>query len=830
MEVREKLWLLGPGRRSEKPVFEQQLLLEPAELKALQDRGDQLLPRLLQHLQATQALSPQRLWSCCWDASDVQKSLFEIYSRLVIELQQAANHRVSEHGVLLDHAGQGCWVWFEYEHDAVAAAASALAWQTLAELEPALSPVEDPAAESGLTQPGLKGFLALAKPLVLPKDTEAFMAAARARNIPCVNLDRSPYEGVKGAFRVRDNSLLKLGHGAHHLIVDGSICVSRSALLMPLLRDASERRKRMAGLQLPLPKKDLGAGNCVLSKHALRSAERIGFPLDLMVTNSAGQVQQWQQIAGTEELKRTLDLARRHGNIIELQGSVPGEEWQILMVGQQLMALLHAGQQESLSRLHPATSQMAERLAASLGGDLVLLKLRCIDIGQDLRDSGGAWLDFDLAPRLDELLDGDPALLAAAAQAFMGLLVPEPAACRIPIVAVTGTNGKTTTCRMVEAIARQSGLGTGMACTGANYVNGELVPWNERLGPGRQFRLLDKPEVQIAILEEYLGTIIGTGFAYTTSDVAICSNVTEDHLGRLNLYDLDALAAAKALVINRAAEAAVLNADNPYSLAMMTAAPAQRIGLVSLYCTVGQLRVKLDRPGAVCVLEQQQDQSWLVLYDGEDRIALLPEQNIPASFRGMARHNTSNAMHAALACYLLGLDVAAIRAALGGFQSDFASSPGRLNVLQGLPFQFIMDYAHNLDGFRVLCEFVDQLPVTGRKILCLAFAGDRLDSDIQRACSFLANHFDYFVCRRYRGLRGRLPDEIPRLTGSYLQAAGVPEMALQLELDPVTAIQSALESARPGDLLVVLSGSSEVNVIWQQAEAHKARLAADSPG
>ncbi|HKX54980.1 MAG TPA: hypothetical protein VJN01_02715, partial [Xanthomonadales bacterium] len=483
MEVREKLWLSGPGRRSEKPVFEQQLLLEPAELKTLQDRGEQLLPRLLHQLQARHALNPQRLLSCCWDAADVQKSLFEIYTRLSIDLQQAAQHRVSEHGVLLDHAGQGCWVWFEYEHDAVAAAASALAWQTLAELEPALNPVEEPAAETGMTQPGLKGFLALAKPLVLPQDTEAFVAAARVRNIPCVNLDRSPYEGVKGAFRVRDNSLLKLGHGAHYLIVDGSICVSRSALLMPLLRDTPARRKRMAELQLPLPKKDLEAGNCALSKHALRCAERIGFPLDLMATNSAGQVHQWQQIADTEELKRTLDLARRHGSMIELQGSVPGEEWQILMVGQQPLALMHAGQHESLLRLHPATQQMAEQLAKNLGSDLLLLKLRCIDIGQDLRESGGAWLDFDLAPRLDELLVDDPALLAAAAQAFMGLLVPDAAACRIPIVAVTGTNGKTTTCRLVEAIARQSGLGTGMACTGANYVNGELVPWNERLGP-----------------------------------------------------------------------------------------------------------------------------------------------------------------------------------------------------------------------------------------------------------------------------------------------------------------------------------------------------------
>lgn len=760
MEAREKLWLLGPGRRSERTVFEQQLLLDNTECGAVRAHGQQLLSGLLRQFRVWRANASPLLVDYGWNESDPQQWLFGLYARLAIELQRAAGHRVSELGVLPDLQQQGCWVWFEYEHDSVAAAASNLAWQTLADLLPALQPPEPLDTHVDGMQAGYEGFMALAQPLVLPADTEAFIAAARARDIPCVKLDRAPYEGVKGDFRIRDNSLLKLGHGARHLVLDGSICISRSARLMPLLRDSTTRRRHLAALQLP--------------------------------------------VAGT--------------------GPQAGREWQVLLLGREVLALLCEGRVADSARIHPGTQQMAMRIAASLGSDLLLLRLHAVDLDQDLRESGGVFVDFDIAPRLDELFRDNPELLAAAAGAFMDRLVPDAAEFRIPIVTVTGTNGKTTTCRMIEAIARESGLGTGMACTGANYINGELVPWNERLGSGRQFRLLDKAEVQLAVLEEYLGTIIGTGFAYQHSDVAVCCNVTEDHLGRLNFYNEEHLADAKLLAVKRAQKAAVLNADNHHSLAMMRSCPAQRIGLVSLRGTVGKVRAKLDRPGAVCVLEQQHGENWLVLYEGEKRLPLVPEKDLPASFNGMARHNTDNAMHAALATYLLGIEPTVIAAALRKFHTDFASSPGRLNLLDGLPFRFIMDYAHNIDGFRVLCDFVDQMPVKGRKMLCLAFAGDRLDSDIQRACTYLARHFDYFICRRYRGLRGRGPEEIPRLAGSFLQAAGVPAESVQLEVDPGSAIQSALDAAKPGDLLVVLSGSSEFQHIWNQAVAQRDRL------
>jgi cyanophycin synthetase len=558
----------------------------------------------------------------------------------------------------------------------------------------------------------------------------------------------------------------------------------------------------------------------------LRSAEKIGYPVTLIVTASNGQQFTWPDIDSAEYLRTTLDAARRYGSSIELEGRVSGESWQLLLVGKSPLALFQAGVFHDPASIHPETLRMAVALSGQLDSGLMIIKLRTPDITFPLAESGGAFLDFELAPNLEELLGAHPALLQIAATAFVDWLFPPARSARIPIVAVTGTNGKTTTCRMIEFIARKSGMGTGMACTGANYILGQLPDEESRVGTGRQFRLFDIPEVEIAIVEEFLGTIIGTGFAYHYSDVAVCTNVTQDHFGRVGIHDMDTLAAAKFLAVQRARHAAVLNADNSYSFDMMGRSSAKKIGLVSMRQNAEDLLKALDRPGVVCTLENSPDGRWLVFNDGEQRRPLMRESEIPAGFDGKAAHNVCNAMQAALACWFVGMNLEQIRSGLADFRTDFDTAPGRLNFMQGLPFQFILDYAHNLDGYRVLCEFVDKIQISGRKILCVAAAGDRQDKEIREAITFLVNHFDFFVCRSYPQLRGRQPGEIPRLIKRCLTDAGVPESAIQLEFDANDAVRSALETASPGDLLIVLSGGNEFKQIWTLAEALKVH----SPG
>lgn len=827
MHIREKLWLLGPGRRSENTVFEQQFIFTEAEQAALADNG-RILPGKLQELLRSRGLPEAYLLpDATWDANDPARSFCTLFARMAIALQQATGHRLAEYGVEPDFAGNGYWLWFEYEHDGVAAAAVVLALNWLVELEPAIG-LPDLAGEADeLPEISWAAYQSFAGSCVLPVETEAILRAAKAREIPGVKLERSPYSGVQGAFRIRNHSLLMLGHSGFQLIVDGSVCVNRSEKLLPLLGDSRMRQARLSGSGLPVPRMDPSAGNCALSKHALRSADRIGYPVEVLVIAGSGQQFSWQGVNSADEVRTTLDLARRYGTQISLQAMVAGEDWQVLLVGDRVFALCKQGEVHPPGSIHETIRRNLQQFALDLGSDVLRIHLRTIEIGRPLEETGGAVMDFDLAPRLDEWLASSPEALDQVAAAFVDRLFPSGSGSRVPIVAVTGTNGKTTTCRMLETIARQSGMSTGMTCTSGIFLNGKQDWSKAKDGAGRQFRMFELPEVQFAVLEEYFGSILRAGFAYSFCDVAICTNVTEDHLGRLGVYTLEGIAATKALVIKRARKAAVLNADNAYSLAMMSETPAQHVGLISMHRTAGELLALLDRSGQVCVLEDLNGEKWLVVHSTDHHTPLIPEAEIPATFAGRAIHNTANAMQAALAGLFLGFTPGQVRAALAGFKPDFATSRGRLNIMEGLPFEFILDYAHNLDGFRVLCHFTDQIKVSGRKILCVAFSGDRQNKEIEQAIAYLADHFDYFICRRYRGLRDRQPDEIPRLIQHYLRTAGVPESALQLEIDPDRAIGSALDSARPGDLLVVLSGSSEFETVWKAAESHKARQATD---
>ncbi len=825
MEIREKLWLLGPSRRSEQTVFEQQFIFNSLEQAALQNRSELLFMQLASRLDQAGIAHAAVLQQQLPNQNGAEENFCLAFAQLAIVLQQTGGHRVTENGVLADQQGNGFWVWFEYEHDAVAAAAVLLSLKILTELEPRISMPDMEGEAVEMQEESIAGFLAVANPRVLPLDAEAIIRAADARDIPCVKLERAPYQGVKGGFRIRPNGLLKLGHCAHQLILDGTLCVSRHADLLPLLHNPAARRAVLADLHLPLARTDPQAGNCTLSKHALRSAERIGYPIGLTVTANNGQIFQWPGIGNADELRRTLDVARRYGSQIDLQAMVQGDDWCLLLLGKQVLALIREGQEQHLHQLAAETRRMAEALAGKLGSGLLELHLCCTDIGRSLNDTAGAWLDFNLAPKLDELLADNPVLLDRVAAAYVDYLFPAGSNSRVPIVAVTGTNGKTTSCRMIETIARQSGLGTGLASTGGIYVNGQMIAKEGKGGSGRQFRLFEKEQVDFVVIEEYFGSILRAGFSYRFCDVAVCTNVTEDHLGRIGVHDLQGIAATKALAIKRARHAAVLNADNNFSLSMMSDAVAENIGLVSLKRGAAELQLQLDRPGMLCILETEQAEPWLVMYQNGHRKPLMAEREIPATFQGSAAHNTCNAMQAALACAFLGFSLEQIRSALAGFTTDYRSAPGRLNRMEGLPFQFIMDYAHNLDGFRAICGYTDQQKIAGRKILCLAFSGDRQNREIEQAISYLHGHFDHFICRRYPGLRGREQEEIPRLLKQYLLETGVPSTAIQLELNHTKAIAAALASARAGDLLLVLAGGSEFGRIWQQAEALKASLA-----
>lgn len=757
MRAGEKLLLIGPNRHSDCPVIEWQLIPDEAELAALQRGIGAPLEWLSPLLPALDAAG------LCFDPADDGgtgrrlSAAGALFAAVAIALQRAAGHRVEHWGRRADGDGESVWAWFEYEHDGVGNRAAEQALQlvseTLAKGRPAgvrRSPQHSFVGEIGR-------FVSEARGDVLPADTEAIVRAAVRHDIPCVKLERDPYPGLEGAFRVRRNGLLLLGHARHRQIVDGTFCVSRCSDLHPLIRDREARRSLLASRGLRL-----------IQEHAIP----------------------------------TSDASAVHGmHCLLIAGGTP-------------LVLLHQGRELSVEGLHQRTLELACSLCRALDIGLAALHFVTGDIGEPLEAPGGALVDLDLAPELDRLLAPGSAYFDLAADSFVRWLFPDRGAARIPIVAITGTNGKTTTCRMVSRILQQAGFHTGMVCSEGIYLDGRFETTRVDVGHGAHHFLLERPEVEAAVFEEYFGRIARLGFAYHWCDVAVCTNVTNDHLGRLGTHSLQQMAELKRAVIARARKCAVLNADDPLCLAMARDCEAARVCLVSTRSTAESGLATGPQP-AFCVVEAVGDVDWMVLYDVGTRIALLPIADIPATFGGTAEFNVSNAMHAACAAYFAGAHPDDITAALGSFGMSFETTPGRLNRFDGLPFGVIMDYAHNRGGFRELGAFIDRQTVAGRKIVMVGYTGDRKDDDIRAAVAELSGHFDHFVCRNFRIIRQRGVQKIPELLARTLVAAGVDPECIDIVPDAREAMDHALAIACEGDLVVLLVGESEFEDTWQ---------------
>lgn len=395
---------------------------------------------------------------------------------------------------------------------------------------------------------------------------------------------------------------------------------------------------------------------------------------------------------------------------------------------------------------------------------------------------------------------GDPYNIPAR---FLEQLFPAGENGRIPVISITGTNGKTTTSRMVAVILKQAGYKVGLSCSDGVYFNGEMNLDGDRAGSTGAFWVFVDPTVEVAVLETARGGMANTGIAYDQCDIGACLNIAADHIGLNNINSLDEMAVHKRQVIERTSGTAVLNAEDPRCLAMRKHAPAQHIVLVgrsavhpeiTRHCEAGGTAVVVDPPGA---------DGNLCICDSSGITPLLPIQEIPATWNGMAFHNVDNALFAAAISLGMEVDREALAEGLRSFSTSPEYTPGRLNTYEGLPFQVILDYAHNAHGIQAFCGFSNQLPVTGRRILVIRVAGDRSVQEIEESAAAAADSFDYFICTDPYDLRGRNPGVIAGLLKAGLMKHNVSGDHIELFTDQEEGLQRALETASKGDLLVV---------------------------
>jgi cyanophycin synthetase len=465
--------------------------------------------------------------------------------------------------------------------------------------------------------------------------------------------------------------------------------------------------------------------------------------------------------------------------------------------------------------IHPDNRMMAERAARAIGLDVAGVDFLSPDIRRSYREVGGAIAEVNAGPGLRMHLCPSEGLPRDVAGEVIDLLFPRGRPARIPVAAITGTNGKTTTTRMVGHILKLAGFKVGMATTDGVYIDGVRVAEGDLTGPWSSRLVLRDPTVEAAVLETARGGILRSGLGWKKCDVGAVLNVAADHLGLGGIEDLDELARVKQVVVEVARAYCVLNADDERVAPMAAASPGQPI-YVSLDPRGSRIRHHVRARGKAVVLNPGEGGDGLITFhDGGDPIPLLWVRQMPAALGGHALHNVQNALFAAAIAHGLGVRLEVIRQGLRSFEMGFETTPGRLNFYDRHPFKVLLDYAHNAHGMVALAKTAAAIPVEGRRIAILGAPGDRRDEDIRELGRAAAPAFDLFVLREDDDLRGRSPGATGELLREGLRAAGVgADRILPEVLGEAAAIDRGLALARPGDLLVIFADKLDRG--WRQ--------------
>src|SRR5579862_3686079 len=469
--------------------------------------------------------------------------------------------------------------------------------------------------------------------------------------------------------------------------------------------------------------------------------------------------------------------------------------------------------------IHPDNREMAERAVRAIGLDVGGVDFLSKNITESYRTIGGGICEVNAAPGFRMHVAPSEGRGRDVAAPVVAMLFPPGASSRVPIAAITGTNGKTTTARMLAHLTKMSGYTPGLTTTDGVYIDGQRTVQGDMTGPMSARMVLADPQIDIAILETARGGMLRAGMGVREVNVGGVLNVQSDHLGLKGIETLEQLSELKRIVVEVATDCAVLNADDPLVLKMSSHTEAKSICYVTMNPQHALVREHIRAGGRACALEAGVNGQMITLYDRGGHIPLLWTHLIPATLEGRAIHNVQNAMFAAAMAFSLGMKLDAIRQGLRTFDSTFFQAPGRMNVFNEHPFKVLFDYGHNAHAVGVMADLAQRLDVQGRRIVVLAGPGDRRDEDLIAIAHAAAGRFDHYICRRDDGLRDRAPEEVPRLQAAALREAGVSDEAISIIPDEQEAIEAALNMGRPGDLLLIFA--DQLTRSWKQITKFK---------
>jgi cyanophycin synthetase len=470
--------------------------------------------------------------------------------------------------------------------------------------------------------------------------------------------------------------------------------------------------------------------------------------------------------------------------------------------------------------VHPLVARRAIEAARVVGLDIAGVDLVAPSVDRPLEETGGAFVEVNAAPGLRMHLEPSHGHGRAVGEAIIDAMFARGDDARIPIIAVTGTNGKTTTTRFIAHLMRQRGLRVGMTCTDGIYVEGRRIDTGDCSGPKSAKTVLGHPRVDVAVLETARGGMLREGLGFDWCDVAVVTNVGEgDHLGLNGIHSAEALAKVKAIPVGRVSTrgVAVLNADDPLVLAMAE------------HCAGSVILFSRDEGSAAVARHRAAGGKAIVVRDGhvvladgrlERRLASLAE--LPLTQGGRLGFQIENLLGGLGAGWGLGVPVEGLRFAAETFASHLGTVPGRFNVLTHRESTVILDYGHNASALLALTEAIGGMRHRRRKVVYTA-AGDRRDEDIVRQAEILGSFFHEIYVYEDQCTRGRPDGEVIRLMREgIVRASGNPRI-FQLSGE-LRAIGAAIGSLEPGDLLLCQVDQVElalefVTGLFQQAES-----------
>lgn len=450
--------------------------------------------------------------------------------------------------------------------------------------------------------------------------------------------------------------------------------------------------------------------------------------------------------------------------------------------------------------MHPENIFLAERISRVIGLDICGIDIMAENLTQPLKENGGVIIEVNAAPGFRMHLAPAEGLPRNVASPVIDMLYPPGKPSRIPIFAVTGTNGKTTTTRLLAHIVKNNGYQVGFTTSDGIYVQNHMMEKGDTTGPLSAEYILKDPTVEFAVLETARGGILRSGLGFSRCDIGIITNIQEDHLGLNDIHTLDDLRKVKSVVPRSVKKDgwAVLNADDKESVRLAR----------DLDCNVAYFSMDENNPVIKDMAREGRttavyEEGYITIKKGEWKIRIEKASRVPLTMGGKAKFMIANVLAATLASYLWGFKTDDISLSLKTFIPGAAQTPGRMNIFRFRKFNVLIDFAHNPAGYLAIEDFMSNVEAT-QKIGIIAGVGDRRDQDITECAMIAARMFDHIIIRQEKHLRGRTDSNINELIVKGFEESGRKPTYEMIPLE-TDALKHAMDNVKEGGYVVALS-------------------------